>query len=675
LKQEFISDSNSKTIYLTFLLYSALVLIIFRKVIFLSKTSIVGEEFDLFGGIFWWSFASTFKSEYAYGISLSNKLIGAPEGHYFITYLDILQVIPKTLLYFFSRVTDPIFSTNLLLVLIVTLNIIAIHFFIHEITQNHYLGIIFNYVFFSLDYVLHKLFTHPFFIFNVFLVFGFLYLRRFSREPNFRNFFIMNTFILINTLTDGYQILIYFVFHISLIVVLFIISLVYKISRYKKFLYTEILLLIMSFLILGLLSFYFARTTPLPLRTMSDFLGFTFSFKNFINPSYYNEIIQRSNTNVNDENMFSILPIIAFLILIAVTTIFSDVAGKRLFKMKKTNLNFGFFFILIMFLISVIMSMNIRYEDRNLSLAYFFYTSFPSFRVFSRIGILFLYLFILIVVLFLNFSFKNRASYIKNIFLPIAIMIFSLQNFFFLNNLPTTDLSKPDSTYEYIKQNTPIKSIIFELRDLDQSTGFIGWQYVHQRRLANSGPILDSKFTMGLYDPGFSCLMRTNHVDYVVVPSSMLQTKPNSDPLGMVLMHSGQRMMLFKVEPGKKLSHMSVFESGFHKVNLGSHSGYWTVGNQSKLSFKDLLKSGQTVAQISFQVSSLVKNNLRIQQSNVILADLNINSKPTIVEFTINLNEPIILSIKENYVISEVIPSNDNREVGVFITYPSLGLC
>jgi hypothetical protein len=675
LKPDFFSYSSTKNLYLTFFLYSALVLIIFRKVIFISKTSIVGGEFDLFGGIFWWSFASTFKSEYAYGLSLSNKLIGSPEGHYFITYLDILQLIPKTLLYAFSIATDPIFATNLLLVLTVSLNLIAIHLFVVEITRNHYLGIIFNYLFFSLDYILHKLFTHPFFVFNVFLVFCFLFLRRFSLEPNFKNFFIMNTFILLNTLTDGYQILIYFVFHMSLIVVLSIGALIYKINLYKKFLYIEILLLITTTLILRIVSFSFTSSTPLPLRSLSDFLGFTFSFKNFISPSYYNKINQISESNINDENMFSILPIIVFVFAIAITYLFSGVFRNKLIKTRKMYFNFGLIFIVVLFVISVIMSMNISYGNKNLSLAYFFYTSFPSFRVFSRIGILFLYLSTLIVVLFLHFAFKNKTFYLKTVFLPIAIILFSLQNLFFLKNLPTTDLSKPDYVYEYIRQDTPSTSIIFELRDLDQSTGFIGWQFAHQRRIANSGPLLDSNFTMGLYDPGFSCLMRTNHVDYVVVPSSILRTKPNSDPLGMLYMNSGQTMMLFKVEPGKKLSHMSTFQSGFHKVDLGSHSGYWSFGNQSILTFKEIMDSRTSVAEISFQVSSLIENNLRIQQSNATLADLTVNSKPTIVTLTINLDEPLVLSIRENYVISDVIPSNDNREVGVFFTYPSLGLC
>jgi hypothetical protein len=223
--------------------------------------------------------------------------------------------------------------------------------------------------------------------------------------------------------------------------------------------------------------------------------------------------------------------------------------------------------------------------------------------------------------------------------------------------------------------NTPKESIVYELRSVDASTGFIGWQFIHNRRLANEGPTLNSKFVLGPYDPGFSCVMRANGVDYVVIPKNIISDKPDFEPLGSKLVDVSASNLLYEILPGSKANFISLFEKGFHPAELKSHTGYWTSDIKSTINFETIGKESLSKISISFQVSSLVDNVVTFVQDNKVIAKYKVGISPRSIEINVDLGAPLVIQGLEIYQITNIIQSTDKREVGLFFTYPDFKDC
>jgi hypothetical protein len=268
-----------------------------------------------------------------------------------------------------------------------------------------------------------------------------------------------------------------------------------------------------------------------------------------------------------------------------------------------------------------------------------------------------------------------RSRAIKFLFLPTSIVVFVAQNLFFLNAVPITNLGRSDSVYQFLHDNTPNESIVYELRNVDASTGFIGWQFIHNRRLANEGPMLNSKFVLGPYDPGFSCVMRANSVDYVVIPKNIISDKPDFEPLGSKLVDVGASNLLYEILPGSKANFVSLFENGFHPAELKSHTGYWTSDIKSTINFEAIGKEALSKSSISFQVSSLMDNVVTFVQDNKVIAKYNVGITPRSIDMNLDLGAPLVIQGAEIYQITNVLQSTDKREVGLFFTYPDFKDC
>ncbi len=665
-------DQSSKRLTITLLSYAVIFIVLFRSIIF-NRTSVIGAESDLFGGIFWWAYASVSNSEYANGLSRTTHLIGAPFGHHFLNPLDLLNLIPRTILYFAAQATNPIFATNLTIMIIVVLNLIAFHKIVMELTGNYLLGIISNFIFFSHDYIVHKIHTHPFIIFNFFLLMSILYLIKFIKNYREQHYYLSIIWSLPMAAADGYQILLFFTLHISILIYFMFARLSTNGIKSVRLIIIQFLFLISTLVFLKVISFFAVLESPLTERTIDDLRGFSFSLKYFLYPSYYSNLFWTEELNLNDENPFSLLPLIVMGVLLFIYSI-SRVLNNRINDSYFASQKILIFFI-ILIIMTFFMSANLVFKDISISIPFYFYSYLPYFRVFNRVSLLFIYSFITLLSISLFMFSPARSRAIKFLFLPTSIVVFVAQNLFFLNAVPITNLGRSDSVYQFLHDNTPNESIVYELRNVDASTGFIGWQFIHNRRLANEGPMLNSKFVLGPYDPGFSCVMRANSVDYVVIPKNIISDKPDFEPLGSKLVDVGASNLLYEILPGSKANFVSLFENGFHPAELKSHTGYWTSDIKSTINFEAIGKEALSKSSISFQVSSLMDNVVTFVQDNKVIAKYNVGITPRSIDMNLDLGAPLVIQGAEIYQITNVLQSTDKREVGLFFTYPDFKDC
>jgi len=535
--------------YKNILLSIAVTLFSFSRVLLNPNETIIGRESESTSGILIWTYKMANPNLSQFPNILFDHT-GFPWGENIFTFSDLTQFLPRLALIIFQSIFNPIFSYNLLIIIIFCLNFYFTQKLIGYFTRFKVVNFIFTFMLTYSNYIFTKVSEHIVYTMQFLIAISFILTIEFVRKTDLSKFY---KFILLYSLSfycDGYYPFILLPF-LSVNLIHFVIN--YRkltanfiLNKYLYFIKTSLIII----LLIPLISiFVILRDSEYaPTRSIQDFQGFSgkldFLWKfNSLHPYALSQNLPAvflPDAIAGSESVHS--SIIQLLILVSLTLfwvgrivknkIFKyEFSKNRKIKIESQTLMITIAIIVFCFVYFIYFDLIILGKDLELPSEIFF-KYFPYWRVSAR-GLVVLEFSVTILAIQLLeplWNFENKK--IGNNFLLLILLIATLFQSGFhpiTVNYSITKMNN-DNIFSFIK-SLGIKSNGVSLSSWNDFTGYGMWIAYAGIKVPNSFFDYSNSTnffenSMSYSDPQFLChqkIIGSPYIAYLDVPPQSIE--------------------------------------------------------------------------------------------------------------------------------------------------------
>jgi hypothetical protein len=683
------SQNSSK-----FALLNTLPVLYFWPVLLNLDARIIGRIGDATsGGGVWWNWAVK-RSALGFNNPWDHKGYWTNHPFYqddFFVPLSLTQWFTQIPAWILVQISNPIIVHNLTIITgIVLCNFFTFKLLI-EFKVDWLVAIILANSFTLSNFNQTKLLDHPIYIQSWVYVFIFYLFFKYEKTKTSQSLILVGSLLGLTNYVDGYFVYITFVVILTILIYEFISK--ENTSTYA-WIKNSVIFLFSYFLIilpLIVLSLNYLQSEPEIFRSEEDFTGFsgrmsdlfTFNPDNKYLSKFWNLIGRSSELGIAGNE--SIHWINLSIILVTLLFILYLIKFKNLRVNNLENSNVWRFSI-------ILMTISILFGLREINFFQLFsielpgqiiFNQLPIWRVTSRIFLI-THIAILIMIGLLSISIINKKK-IKLLYLAsLALALFLDLGIGNAWKVTYVDLTKFDSAYEWIRDNTPTDSIVFDSQKPSLSNESLTNQIIHNRKIINSrnSPFTGPAFSAtSIGDSNSICILRALETDLLIGSKRYFQELENNAALKRIYPNDsiGNEILVYKIMNGVVGKYYVERGIGFFPTENYWNSGSWTSQIVSEIEVKPIYDDGynQSMAvNLEFEYSSLEENPIRIYQNSKLLFSSIATSKLQSANIIVEVNAPItILSSKLNKVSQFISDSGDNRRVGIFLTNPRTSDC
>jgi hypothetical protein len=677
-----------------FMFLNTLPVVYFWPVLFNLDSRIIGRIGDATsGGGVWWNWAVK-RTAFGFNNPWDNKGYWTNHPFYqddFFIPLSLTQWFTQIPAWILVQIANPITVHNLTIITGILLCNLFTYKLLIEFKVDWLIAIILANSFTLSNFNQIKLLDHPIYVQSWVYVFIFYIFFKYNKIKTLKSPISVGALLGLTNYVDGYFV------YISLMVIFTI--LIYEfISKNNTtsfvWIKNSVIFLVSYFLItlpLIVVSLNYLQTEPTIFRSEEDFNGFSGRMIDLFTFNPDNKYLSKiwnligSSTQLGIAGNESIHWINLSIIL--VTLIFI------LYLKKFKNLKINYLENLYIWRFSIIlMIISILFGLKDISFFQLFsvelpgqiiFNQLPIWRVTSRIFLI-THIAILIMIgllsIFIIKTEKTKFIYLAALGLALLLDLGIGKAW----KVTYVDLTTFDSAYEWIRDNTPTDSIVFDSQNPSLSNESFTNQIIHNRKMVNSrnSPFTGPAFSAtSIGDSNSICILRALETDLLIGSKKYFQELENNAALKRIYPNDSivNEILVYKIMDGVVGKYYVERGIGFFPTENYWNSGSWTSQIVSEIEVKPIYDDGnnQSVAvNLEFEYSSLEENPISIYQNSKLLLSSIATSKLQSANIIVGVNAPItILSSKLNKVSQFISDSGDNRSVGIFLTNPRTSDC